>query len=312
MVRCGAIRLGVVAFWLATAGPAAFGQQISYTVAIEDSAGTSADLYQPIIQHVQAAGGRWNNYLRPLTNVVLEVRVTITTDVALGSGQSTTTSFVETRNGLNVFEQGAAAEVRTGIDPNQAAPDIQLRFNPDYLRNTLWFDPDPTQRTAPVTATRTDAMSVFLHELAHAFAFDGWRDGISGELPGNYQSTFDRHVSKSGDFLFFNGPEAMAQYGGQPVPLTVTEPMGVRRYAHLGNNAPRPGADLVPDLMNGVVFTNGTRYDISLLDVAILADSGVPVVPVPEPVLGLGVAVVGLALFALRRSRDRKGAAGLL
>src|SRR5687767_10271327 len=120
MARRCVIRLVGVALWFAAVGPAAFGQQVSYTVAIEDPNLTSADLYQPIIQHVQAAGARWNNYLRPATSIVLEVRVTITTDVVRGSGQSTTTSFVETRNGLNVFEQGAAAEVRTGIDPNQA------------------------------------------------------------------------------------------------------------------------------------------------------------------------------------------------
>jgi hypothetical protein len=36
-------------------------------------------------------------------------------------------------------------------------------------------------------------------------------------------------------------------------------------YGHLGNNDPRPGSDLIPDLMNGIVFFRGTRYDISLM-----------------------------------------------
>jgi len=41
--------------------------------------------------------------------------------------------------------------------------------------------------------------------------------------------------------------------------------------------SPRPGSDLIPDLMNGVVFDRGTSYDISPLDLAILADAGVDV-----------------------------------
>ncbi len=91
-------------------------------------------------------------------------------------------------------------------------------FNPTYLRNQLWFDPNPTQRTAPVPADKTDAMSVFLHELAHAFAFNGWRDGDHRQPAGDYLSTFDQHVIEDGDILFFNGPEAMRQYGDRPVP----------------------------------------------------------------------------------------------
>jgi hypothetical protein len=39
---------------------------------------------------------------------------------------------------------------------------------------------------------------------------------------------------------------------------------------------------LIPDLMNGVVLQYGARYDISPLDLAILADAGVPIAP-PVP-----------------------------
>ena len=68
----------------------------------------------------------------------------------------------------------------------------------------------------------------------------------------------------------------MNLYGG-PVPVTFGN------VAHIGNDSSRPGSDLIPDLMNGVVFFRGTRYDISPLDLAIVADTGLTVIAVPEP-----------------------------
>ncbi len=292
-------RLGLVAFWLAWGVPAAYGQQVSYTVTFDDPNQTATDLYAPITSHLLAAGARWGDYLRPAANVTLEVTVSFSTSVPRATGRSTTSSFYATSNGFNVYEQGAGAEIRTGVDPNQSNPDIEFVFNPDYARNQLWFDPDPAHRAAAVPGDRTDAMSVMLHELGHAFAFNGWRDGTTGALPGNYMSTFDRHVTTAGGVLDFNGPEAMKKYGGQPVPLTLGN------YAHLGNSGGLPGGDLIPDLMNGVVFTNGTRYDISGLDVAVLSDSGVPVeVPVPEPLLTLAAVA---AVWSVRPRRVSRG-----
>ncbi len=46
---------------------------------------------------------------------------------------------------------------------------------------------------------------------------------------------------------------------------------------HLGNALPRPGPDLISDLMNGVVFNHGTHYGISPLDPAVPSCVGVPV-----------------------------------
>jgi hypothetical protein len=125
--------------------------------------------------------------------------------------------------------------------------------------------------------------------------------------------------------LAFTGPSATALYGG-PVPLTVGS------YAHLGNPAPLPGTDLIPDLMNGVAFTRGTRYHITPLDLAMLRDlestlpSGVadltgglraapmleapPPLAVPEPstwllmVAGLALPPFALVPFGLRTCRS--------
>lgn len=273
------------------------GQTVTWTVTFDDPLAYPA--YQPLLSsHLLAAGAKWNQYLRPAGNVTLDIHVGFGTDLPRSSGRSFTSSYLNTVNGFNVYEQGVGAEIRTGLDPNGAAGDVEFRINPNYMQNVLWFDPNPTQQTATVPGNKTDAMSVMLHELGHAIAFNGWRSHTDGSLPGNYMSTFDRNVTFDGSNLFFNGPQAMAQYNGQPVPVTFGNNF------HIGNNAPRPGSDLIPDLMNGVVFFNGQRYQISPMDLAILADSSVPVeIPVPEPGLAGVAAVVVVFGWAARRRK---------
>jgi hypothetical protein len=190
------------------------------------------------------------------------------------TGFSATSMFVNNVGGVNVFEQGVANEIRTGIDPNGDMPDLYLKFEPSYLTGELWFDPNPLARSAPVPGDKTDAYSVLLHELTHAIAFNGWRDATTAAIPGSppYESTFDQWESFDDANIYFNGPHATAIYGG-PVPITYGNNW------HVGNAAPRPGSDLIGDLMNGVVFFRGARYDISPLDLAIIADAGLATMP---------------------------------
>ncbi|MBC8142059.1 MAG: hypothetical protein H7Y38_11535 [Armatimonadetes bacterium] len=130
---------------------------------------------------------------------------------------------------------------------------------------------------------RTDAYSFFLHETGHALSFNGFRDFGTGQLTGNFQSIFDQFVElvdiDGDDVPFFNGDAAVAEYGGL-VPLTFGN------LYHVGNGSPLPGDDLIPDMMNGVVYFRGTRYDISALDLAIASDAGLPLAPVVVPESG--------------------------
>jgi hypothetical protein len=247
---------------------------ITFTVSFNhDDSGQFAAYYPSITSNVVAAAQTWSQYFPPTdTTIAIEIQFD---DSATASCSSETSYHVDTVGGIDIYEQAATTKIRTGFDPNgEDTPDIVMRLGTNYLVHALWFDPQPLARVDPVPNNKTDAMSVFTHELCHAWAFAGWINQFDGTFPGNYESTFDARTLFDGANFFFTGPKAGALYGG-PVPLTFGN------VFHVGNNSPRPGSNLIPDLMNGVVFYNGQRYYISSLDLAMCADAGVPVTNPP-------------------------------
>ncbi|MFY7884808.1 MAG: Calx-beta domain-containing protein [Dolichospermum sp.] len=242
---------------------------LHFNITINDPLNAYSTYYAAIKSSIQASGSFWDNYIGGV-NANLEVVVNFNNNIPTATGRSVTSSFVRNNGTFNIFEQGAAAEIKTGIDPNENEPDIEINLSPNYLINTLWFDSNPFTREGIVPNNKIDAVSVFMHELGHAFAFSGWMNPTTGTMPGNYQSIFDEKTYFDGTNFFFTGSQAVSIYGSS-VPLTYGN------ISHLGNNSPRPGSDLISDLMNGVVYYSGQKYYISPLDVAILADTGVPV-----------------------------------
>jgi hypothetical protein len=253
-----------------------------------------------------AAGAGWLSHFLPAGSAqVLTVRIGFDA-MATATGRSLVSSFVGVSDsGMNLFAQGAAHELLTGIDPNGGDADIEIMLGTGgYLQHELWFDPTPLLRSAEVPLWQTDAYSVLQHEFAHALGFNGWLDSATGSAPGDSLSTFDAlvgaHPQGAEAGLYFLGASAMAAYGG-PVPLTDGN------YTHLGNWAPGAGQSLLPDLMNGLVFYRGTRYTVSALDLAVMHDLGLHNIGlVPEPAtVWLWLMAVGVWLVGRQRVRQR-------
>jgi hypothetical protein len=300
-------------------GPGRSEAQVAFPVSFDANATSALTVGEraSVTTHLQAAGAQWAAVLDITGPRSIEVLVVIDNVAPRAGGASVTTGFVGIVDGRDTFEQGAAAELRTGIDPNGADADIRINFNTTYLRDELWFDPDPVARTEPVDVNRTDAMSVALHEIGHALAYNGWADG-QGVPPPTFWSTFDRWMLSTGTPVRFDGPEVVRGWGtrpeltsgnihhwangpaprpvesvrspaprdwhdGRPVPhaacagmASADAPPSLR--AAQGRGSLPPG--LIYELMNGVVFYRGSRYEISPLDVAALADAGLPVLDV--------------------------------
>jgi FG-GAP-like repeat len=246
--------------------------ELTFNVTFNDPGGTYAPYYTAIQSNVVAAGLNWNQYIHGRGNVAISIDFTDTGSAASGRPGISAPYFPS--GGIDTIQTSVSSILRTGIDTNGAGADIELNINPFYLSgpDALWYDPDPLTRTTPVPISKVDAVSVFIHEIGHALGFSGYKNKTNGTLPDNYQSTFDRQTSFDGTNFFFTGTRATAVYGGH-VPLTFGN------IFHLGNNAPRPGSNLLSDVMNGQYVPFG-RTDISVLDLAILADIGIPTDPV--------------------------------
>ena len=183
----------------------------TYSITFIDPGGTYSTYYAAITSAIQAAGAEWNRYLTASGSLEIEVLFSNNSTV---SGSSVTSGFVRNDGTRDIFEQGAAFELRTGMDPNGGTSDVRFTIGTSYMINTLWFDPNPQTRTDPIPANKVDAISVFTHEFGHAFVFNGFRNGTTGQPPATFMSTFDVPVTFNGSDLFFNGTNAIARYGG--------------------------------------------------------------------------------------------------
>lgn len=243
---------------------------ISFPVTIIDPNNAYLSYHDDLRAAIQGAGAAWAEHLEEEGNISLEVQVTLGLDISTAAGSSGTSVFVRNDGVRDIWEQGAAAEVRTGIDPNGSEPDIEFDVGANYLTNELWFDPAPLTRTASVPGNKTDAVSVFIHEFGHAFAFNGWINWATGERPATYQSTFDELTTSAIESYRFNGPRSNHLYGSA-IPLTTGN------IYHFANRAGQPGHDLILDVMNGVVSLRGVRDEVSGYALAIAEDINVPI-----------------------------------
>ena len=261
---CGAVCSSVLTSAPAAAAPL-------FSLRIDDRSGALIGS-RPLLEfNLLTAAALWGRHIRSDANIEILFRVDDGANAGRGSGKSLTTVKVGEHSGATLYAQGAAYELQTGLDPNGPAPDIEVVLHPKYLP-TLWFDPQPGVRAAGIPANKLDAVTVFLHELGHALAFNGWLQSNTGVRVGDDLSTYDRHVMLIDSIPYFNGPAAV-RVNGAPVRLSQTN----NNYHHVGELGAQSAAHLNHDLMNGIAFRRGQRYFISKLDLAILEDAGLPV-----------------------------------
>jgi len=244
-------------------------------VQLNDPSGAGGSADATLIYDLQQALGIWSQYIVGAGNLVVALNIGSSTE-GRASGGPTSTRFVSTSGGLNVYESVAEYELAGTGQFSGSAADIAITVDPGYLQ---YLDLDPGLTAgSPLPADKLNPIAVFEHELMHGFGMVSYRDQ-NGNLPGNYETNFDALVSKSASGAYFIGATAEAAYGG-PVPITTNSTDG-ENYAHFGNQQSDRNATpstvqdpLTLDLMNGIVFFTGAYYGISNLDLAVLQDLG--------------------------------------
>lgn len=221
-----------------------------------DFGSLTASEQQAVLDTVNAAATIWSWYLTP-ANITLDLALVV--DNSLFSGDTLAEGGPEafyftgaTFNGARVYESNTAIELRTGRDRNGSAADLHIDLTVNSIRNMLTFKTDDS---ASVPRGRVDALSVFLHEIAHGLGF------LSFDGDTSSASVYDTFI-RSGYFTGANAELA----AGAPVGV----PLEGGSLSHLSESSAF-GADLMSP-----VTGSGVNNHISPVDLAIMQDIGVP------------------------------------
>jgi len=224
-----------------------------------DPSGVFTGVQGELRDSLNAAWDRWMDEFDIDTAVTIEAEVvsapTLSGDVlARASAGRTVNTGLTDADGLPVHQQGPVAEMKTGTDPNGFSPDLRIEI-PEV--NDWTFN---TELSEGVPAGQFDAMTVLMHEMGHALGFNGTHGTSIRRV-----STFDTNVAENDDFfsdgLVFDGSNAQQANGGDAVPLTEGDPY------HLADE----------DALMAPVLQPGESRDIGEVELAMLADAGVPV-----------------------------------
>lgn len=166
------------------------------------------------------------------------------------AGGTSNFAYLGPYGGKSVYGTLGQVEAVTGVE--RTGFDAKIVLNPDYV-SRLWWN-----ASSPVPSDKMDAYSVLLHETFHALVMNGWMDA-SGNNPYSVESTYDTMVVHAGNGLYLSGANVVAVHGAV-VPLQSGSPYHI--------------STAIPDVM-GPYASYGTRYSLSALDLALLADNGI-------------------------------------
>jgi hypothetical protein len=148
-----------------------------YTVSVVDPENALGADRAAVLANFDAALADWGKFIDSRAHLVIRIEVKKNTGGAgRFSGRSISNIPHHEERGLRVLEEGATYKLRTGRSVRTGEPDLAIEIQPMLLRQSYWIDPHPTLRNDPVPKGKVDLVTVFAHELGHAFGINGWID----------------------------------------------------------------------------------------------------------------------------------------
>jgi hypothetical protein len=274
---------------------------LTYNLNVSDPNNLLGTSRAGVLANFDAAIQDWGRYINSPNRLNIQMRVTGTTASGRFGGSTSTSRYIGTWNGFNIFEDASIAKLKSNI--SLATYDIYIDVNVPFMKQYYWIDPSPSTRTTPVPVGKTDLVTVFAHELGHAFGMNGWINRSTGATPSNLGiSVYDKFISATSRYgeggVKFAGPKSKIVYGA-PVPVFFTsydhseyvshngssfncsKAMSQNNYhlGHFSNSFPESDKSFF-SLMAGAwpwrSSSQGLRIRVTQMDAAVLYDLGIP------------------------------------
>lgn len=250
---------------------------------------------------LQAAASALGSYFINSASVTFEVNSYVSEDFTLASGSSPMYYYV----GESGFYQTVVQKkIITGEDDNGAGADGNVYWN--------WYHEWGTGTSIP--SGQFDMRNAAMHEILHAMGLASRVSAPGTNAGTTVWNTFDRYlvdeqgtplISAEGAWmgmdsvlvsgnLYFNGPNAVAANGGDPVRLYSPETW------QQGSSGVHVDPSVGVMIMSPAVFPGDGIRTLSAIELGMLQDIGYSVIPEPASALFL---LGGMAITLGRRRR---------
>jgi hypothetical protein len=229
------------------------GDGFKYTIDVSDA---NLGEYLPhVIDSLKTAFANIGQYIH--SDVVFNVKVigqNTSNDILAEADATMTEATTQTEN---VIDTSFVSDVTYKSELHPNSPDANLFINLGRIGD-MSFKGEPSP-------DKFDFTSIITHEILHGLAFTG----VIGNAATPLRTKYDELVMMQNNKPYFVGVNAQKANAGNPVPLVPESAGNGSAYYHV---------DVQGDLMAETI-KKGQVSPISPLDIAILQDLGIPVVP---------------------------------